>query len=49
MFPTVNFINVKRTNFRTNNVFYVHVTREKQPKRHLVRKICTFNVDEIDT
>ncbi len=27
----------------------VHVTRLKLPKPTLVRKICAFNVDEIDT
>jgi len=35
--------------FRTNVVFYVHVTREKLPKRRFVQKISSFNVEEIDT
>jgi len=29
--------------------FYVHVTREKLPKQRFIQKICSFNVDEIDT
>jgi len=35
--------------FCTNVVFYVHLTRKKLPKQCFVQKICTFNVDEIDT
>ncbi len=45
----VNFINVKRTNFSHKPHFRnVHVTRKKLPKPAFVRKIRTFNVDEID-
>ncbi len=48
--PSVNFINVKHTNFSYERCFgNVHVTRKKLPKPMCVRKICTFNVDEIDT
>jgi len=48
--PGVNFINVKRTNFLYEHCFgNVHVTRKKLPKPMFVRKICMFNIDEIDT
>ncbi len=29
--------------------FYIHVTRKKAAEMTFVRKICAFNVDEIDT
>jgi len=50
----VNFINILRTNFlyecRFGSFFYVHVTREKLPKRCSYEKFaCKINVDEIDT
>jgi len=39
----------KCTNFSyERSFFYVHVSREKLPKWGFVRKIRTFNVDEID-
>jgi hypothetical protein len=50
----VNFINVKRTNFSYERRFgsfyfyYVYVTRKKAAETMFVRKICAFNVDEID-
>jgi len=47
--PVVNFINILRTIFsyprRFSSFFYVHVTREND----VHTKICTSNVDEIDT
>jgi len=46
--PLANFINMYKF-FVRMSFFYVHVTREKLPKRRFVRKIRTFNVDDIDT
>ncbi len=45
IWPSVNFINILRTNFfvRTSflQFFYVHVTREKLPKQHSYEKfVC---------
>jgi len=34
--------------FVRTSFFYVHVTREMLPKQCFVRKIRTYNVDEID-
>jgi len=52
MCPGVNFINVKGTNFSYEHCFgsfyYVHVTRKKAAKTTFIRKICSFNIDEID-
>jgi hypothetical protein len=46
----VNFINVLRMNFfERMSFFYVHVTRKSCRSLMFVRKICTLNVDEIDT
>jgi len=49
----VNFINVFANAFFCTNVisaaFLVTCTVEKAAKMTFVRKICTFNVDEIDT
>ena len=46
---SVNFNNIKRTNFSYEHCFgNIHVTRKKLPKPTCVRKIRTFNVDEID-
>jgi len=51
-FVGVNFINVKCTNFSYKRCFgsfyYVHVTRKNPAETMFVRKICAFNVDEID-
>jgi len=48
----VNFINVKNINFMYEccfgSFYYLHVTRKKAAKVTFVRKICVFNVDEID-
>jgi len=42
--PVVNFINILHTNFlyerRFSSFFYVHVTREKLPKRHSYKKFA---------
>ncbi len=47
-----NFIKVKCTNClykrRFGSFYYVHVTGKKAVEKMFVRKICTFNVDEID-
>jgi hypothetical protein len=49
----VNFINVKHTKFLYKHCFgsfyYVYVTTKKATEMTFVRKIRTFNVDEIDT
>jgi len=49
----VNFINVKRANFRYKSLFgsffYLHVTREKLTKKTFLQKMRAKNVDEIDT
>jgi len=49
----VNFINILRTNFSYERcfgrIFYIHVTRKKAAEVTFVRKICTYDVDEIDT
>ncbi len=41
-FPTVNFINIIRTNFlyehSFDSFFYIHVTRKKLPKQHSYEK-----------
>jgi len=51
--PTVNFINVIRTNFSYEcpfgSFFYIQVTRKKAAEMTFVRIIRMFNVDEIDT
>jgi len=44
--PEVNFIKVKKLRFGS---FFTYKRREKVPKRWFVRKMCTKNVDEIDT
>ncbi len=50
--PGVNFINMLRMNFlykhHFGSFFYVHVTRKSCQNTTFVRKIHTFNVDEID-
>jgi len=50
--PRCHFINVKHTNLlyerRFGSFYYVHVTRKKADETTFVRKLRTFNVDEID-
>jgi len=47
-----NCINVKRMTFsykcRFGSFYYVHVTRKKAAEMKFVRKICAYNIDEID-
>ncbi len=42
--PVVNFINILRVNFKYKSLFssffYLHVTREKLPKRRLYKKFA---------
>jgi hypothetical protein len=44
----VNFINIILAIFYTNIIYCVHVTKKKLPKQHWHKKICLYNVDEID-
>ncbi len=51
--PAINFINIIRARFSYErcfcSFFYVHVTRKKAAETMFVQKMCTYNVDEIDT
>ncbi len=47
--PAVNFINIIHAHFLYESLFKAKTYLEKATKMTFVRKICTFNVDEIDT